>query len=280
MQLKTKFRALDGLRLAGTLTLPDEHAAPAVLLLHGNGVTREESGLFTRLAAALGQAGVPSLRFDLRAHGESEGRQEDRTLTAHLNDIQAGLAHLREATGATATSLVATSFSGGLAAWYAASRPAEVTRLVLLNPQLDHKSRFIDEKPWWVDGVLDEEHARQLSERGHLDHSPSVRTGRALLNEVFWIRARTVLGGITTPTLLLHGVEDSLIPVESSRSAVRQIGGSELIEFEGADHGFTVPGDDRFLEPRTLEWQGDAIGHVVAWITSGSTDPATTGRVL
>src|SRR5688500_9029896 len=144
MQLKTKFRALDGLRLAGTLTLPNEHAAPAVLLLHGNGVTREESGLFTRLAAALGRACVPSLRFDLRAHGGREGRQEDRTLTAQLNDIQAGLAHLREATGATATSLVATSFSGGLAAWYAASRPAEVTRLGLLKHQIDLKSWSIN----------------------------------------------------------------------------------------------------------------------------------------
>ncbi|MFD6224362.1 hypothetical protein [Nocardia asteroides] len=37
-------------------------------------------GFFTRLAAGLANAGVASLRFDLRGHGGSEGRQEELTL--------------------------------------------------------------------------------------------------------------------------------------------------------------------------------------------------------
>lgn len=238
-----------------------------MVLLHGNGVTRDEAGLFTRLAAALGAAGVPTLRFDLRAHGASEGRQEDRTLTAHLNDIEVALAHVRDISGARAVGLVATGFSGGLAAWFAAHRPAEVIRMVLLNPQLDHKSRFIDEKPWWIDGFLDEEHAQQLTDRGYLDHSAAVRQGRALLNEVFWIRARAVLGQIRTPTLILHGTEDLLVPIESSRSAIREIQGEcELVEFEGAGHGLSVAGDDGFRDRRTLRWQGAAVRRVVNWV--------------
>ncbi|MGH4007533.1 MAG: alpha/beta hydrolase [Pseudonocardiaceae bacterium] len=52
----------------------DGTPARAVVLVHGGGVTREESGFFTRLAAGLGEAGVASLRFDLCGHGESEGR--------------------------------------------------------------------------------------------------------------------------------------------------------------------------------------------------------------
>jgi Serine aminopeptidase, S33 len=91
-------RTLDGLRLASTLVVPAGAAAAerAVVLVHGGGVTREEGGFFTRLAAALGEAGVSSLRFDLRGHGESEGRQEELTLAAILNGIKVALAQVRE----------------------------------------------------------------------------------------------------------------------------------------------------------------------------------------
>lgn len=264
----TRFRTLDGLYLAGSLTLPADPAGPAVVLLHGNGVTREERGLFTRLSAALGRAGVPSLRFDLRAHGASEGSQQDRTLTSHLNDIRVALTHVREVTGIETTSLVATSFSGGLAAYYAARQPAEVARLALLNPQLDHKYRFIDQQSRWTDDFLDAEPARQLSETGFLDFSPTVRHGRALLNEVFWIRAFTVLDEILAPTLILHGTEDVLVPVASSRAAIRRLkSGDALVEIEGAAHGFSVHGDTEYRDPRTHRWQDIAIRKVVEWLT-------------
>ncbi|MET7737670.1 alpha/beta fold hydrolase [Streptomyces sp. NPDC005402] len=265
----TRFRALDGLYLAGTLTLPAQPRGPAVVLLHGNGVTREECGLFTRLAAALGRAGVPSLRFDLRAHGESEGSQQDRTLSSHLNDIRVALAHVREMTGVEATNLVGTSFSGGLAAYYAAKQPTEVGRLVLLNPQLDHKHRFIDQKPWWVNDFLDEEQAQQLRERGFLDHSPTVQHGRALLNEVFWIRAFTVLDEILAPTLIVHGTEDTFVPIDSSHAAIKRLkDGDALVQIEGAAHGFAVRGDPDYLDPQTHRWQAIAIQKVVDWLTS------------
>jgi len=73
-------RTRDGLRLAGTLVQPDVSTAKGVVLVHGGGVTRDEAGFFTRLANGLAAAGVASLRFDLRGHGQSEGRQEDLTL--------------------------------------------------------------------------------------------------------------------------------------------------------------------------------------------------------
>jgi alpha-beta hydrolase superfamily lysophospholipase len=142
-QTEVVFRSLDGLRLVGTLVRPEEPAG-AVVLVHGGGVTREEGGFFTRLAAGLGAAGVASLRFDLRGHGVSAGRQEDLTLAGVLNDIRVAMAHLQEATSAGAVSLLGASFGGGICAYYAAKRPGEVARLVLLNPQLDYKKRTID----------------------------------------------------------------------------------------------------------------------------------------
>jgi len=75
----------------------------------------------------------------------------------------------------------------------------------LLNPQLNYKDRYVDQKPHWTDDYLDDETAHQLSELGYISHSSSVKHGRALLNEVFWIRPAAVLGEITAPTLIVHG---------------------------------------------------------------------------
>src|SRR5438874_2627382 len=73
----TTLRTLDGLHLAGTLVTPEDPPDRVVVLVHGGGVTREEGGFFTRLARGLAEAGIASLRYDLRGHGESEGRQEE-----------------------------------------------------------------------------------------------------------------------------------------------------------------------------------------------------------
>jgi alpha-beta hydrolase superfamily lysophospholipase len=123
---ETSIRTLDGLQLRGTLVAPDRPAGQAVVLVHGGGVTREEGGFFARLATGLAEAGVASLRFDLRGHGQSQGRQEDLTLSAVLNGIHVALRHVGEATGAQVVSLLGASFGGGICAYYTAKRPDEV----------------------------------------------------------------------------------------------------------------------------------------------------------
>jgi predicted alpha/beta-hydrolase family hydrolase len=65
------------------------------VLVHGSGVTREEGGFFTRLAAGLAQAGVTSLRFDLRARGASAGKESELTIAAVTNDVRAACDRVR-----------------------------------------------------------------------------------------------------------------------------------------------------------------------------------------
>jgi len=182
----TTIATLDGLRLAATFVEPEQATGQAVVLVHGGGVTREEGGFFTRLADGLAEAGVASLRFDLRGHGESEGKMEDLTLAAVLNDIRMAIAQVRETTGAASVSLLGASFGGGICAYYAAKHPSEIERLVLLNPQFNYKRRTIDNTPFWENEHLKPEAAVQLSEQGYIAFNPSIRHGRAIFNEVFW----------------------------------------------------------------------------------------------
>lgn len=181
----TTVRTSDGLSLSGTLALPDG-ASLAAVLVHGGGVTREEGGFFTRLAAGLADAGIASLRFDLRGHGESEGRQEELTIAGILADIRAAVALVSSQVGIDRVALLGTSFSGGICGYYATQHPNELTSLVMLNPLLNYRKRLIDDKPYWHNGQISDEAGRELLHRGYLVHSPTFKLGRPLLNEIFY----------------------------------------------------------------------------------------------
>jgi hypothetical protein len=265
------FRALDGLRLAATLVSPDQPTQRATVLVHGGGVTREEGGFFTRLAVGLADAGVASLRFDLRGHGESDGCQEELTLATILNDIRVALAYVSDATGASHTSLLGASFAGGVCAYYAAKRPGAVDRLMLLNPQLDYKKRTITSRPYWTDDRLSDDMARQLDEQGYIQFTPTLRHGRPILNEVFWFQPLAVLGHIQAPTLVVHGTKDTFVPIESTREAMALFQTEhQLVEIEGAQHGFAVHDDPQYLNPQSQEWQAFVIRTVSDWISADS----------
>ena len=168
-----EFRSLGGLRLRGTLVVPSRSARSATVLVHGGGVTREEGGFFTRLAAGLADAGIATPRFDFRAHGESEGRQEDLTIAGVVNDIRAAVRQVREAAGSNPVNLAGASFGGGITAFFATRYPDQVRRLVLLNPLLNYKKRFIGDKPGWHDDQLAEAAAQQRQS----SRSPGPRPG-------------------------------------------------------------------------------------------------------
>jgi alpha-beta hydrolase superfamily lysophospholipase len=263
----TTVRTPDGLYLSGTLVLPDS-ARQAVVLLHGGGVTREEGGFFARLAAGLADAGIASLRFDLRGHGESEGRQEDLTLAGILADIRAAVALASSRVGTNWVALLGTSFSGGICGYYATRHPAGLASLVMFNPLLNYRKRLIDDKPYWHDGQISEEAGRELLQQGYLVHSPTFKLGRPLLNELFYLQPHTVLGDIQAPTLIVHGTKDTFISVESSRWAARQLAVEhQLIEINGAQHGFAVHDDPSYANPQSQQWQAEVIRATTDWIS-------------
>ncbi|TDD54505.1 alpha/beta fold hydrolase [Kribbella antibiotica] len=258
---ETSFNSLDGLRLSATSVTPPDSINSWTVLVHGGGATREEGGFFTRLATGLASAGIASLRFDLRGHGESSGRQEDLTLSGLTNDIRAAVEHVHLISGSDQTvNVVGASFGGGVSSYYAATHSDSVRRLVLLNPLLNYKRRLVDEKPYWHDDHIDEDAAQELETNGFLQHSPTFKLGRALVNEVFYLQPHRALPDIQVPTLFVHGTRDTFVPVDSSRWGVEQVGAqAQLLEIDGSQHGFAVHDDPQYLDPQSQRWQAEVI---------------------
>jgi pimeloyl-ACP methyl ester carboxylesterase len=96
---------------------------------------------------------------------------------------------VRDVTGSGGpVGLIDASFGGGISAFFTARHPGQVRRLVLFNPLLDYKKRFIDDKPDWDHDQISKQAGQQLAAQGSLAHSPTFTLGRALLS-TRWRRA-------------------------------------------------------------------------------------------
>lgn len=238
------------------------------VLVHDAGVTREEGGFFRRLAQGLAAAGVQSLRFDLRAHGTSGGRPQDITIAGVANDIRAAGDRIRQETGvAGPPHVIAASFSGGAAALHAGRRPQDVERLVLLNPRLDYRDRYVDSRPYFNGDYISTTAAHDLNERGFIEKSP-FELGRALHNEVFYLDPEVYLRRVRSRVLLVHGTKDTFVPVESSRRYLSLFTAAELLELDGAQHGFAVHDDPGYADPQTQTWQTQVIDQVTGFLSA------------
>ncbi|WP_426504327.1 alpha/beta hydrolase [Dactylosporangium sp. McL0621] len=265
--MEVEFHSLDGLLLRGSLLEAAREPFGVVVLVHGGGANRDEGGFFVRLAQGLRDARLASLRFDIRGHGASEGRQENLTIAAVANDIRAAVEYAQHTTGNLPVSLIGTSFGGGICAFFAARHPGALRRLVLLNPLMNYKKRFVEDKPYWTEEHINPEAGRTLAAEGTLVHSPTFNLGRPLLNEVFYLRPEQELGAIDVPTLFVHGTKDTFVPIDSSRRYIRYIGAeTRLVEVNGAQHGFAVDNDPSYADPQSIAWQTSVIKTAAEWL--------------
>ncbi len=266
------FSSLDGLRLSGTLTVPREVHTQPVVLVHGGGVTREEGGFFSRVAWGLAEeSGTCSLRFDLRAHGKSAGRKAELTLSGVVNDIRSAVERVLSVRGNTKVHVIGASFGGGLSAFFASQYPELVQSLILVNPLFNYKKRLLEEKSFWGIDKLDEFAGRDLTERGFVPHFSSLEMGRALVNELFYLRPEATVGKIVAPTMIVHGTHDTFIPFQSSVDILEKFSSeTRLLKIDGAQHGIAVHDDPGYKDPQTQRWQALVIEEVARWISSRS----------
>lgn len=138
--------------ISATLNIPDDIApdappAPAVLMLHGFGSSRNEVGnMFASQADALAAMGIASLRIDFRGFGKSDGDTGATTIDSQLDDAKVGLAYLSKVKGIDAARVGVLGFSlgGGIGMLAAADEPQKIKSLVTWSSVGDFKADFLE----------------------------------------------------------------------------------------------------------------------------------------
>ena len=211
-----------------------------VLLVHG---IAEHAGRHARMASLFARAGIETHAFDLRGFGASGGpRAYVHRWTQYHDDLEDQLAGVRQAAGELPVVLYGHSMGGLIALGYVLADPPrpEPDLLVLSAPAI---AAIVARWKRALADVLGNltprvEVANDLPPGG-LSHDPQVevayrsdplnvhRTTTRLGMELFHEQARVQgalarSGALPTPTYVLHGSDDTIVPVSASASLERR----------------------------------------------------------
>jgi pimeloyl-ACP methyl ester carboxylesterase len=227
-------------------------AGPPVLLIMGLGLS---GGAWWRTVPVLAQR-LEVITFDNRGVGRSRTRYHAYTTDAMADDAVSVL----DAAGVERAHVYGISLGGMVAQQLALRHPARVRSLVL------GATHAGGPRAQWPDaevlaffrrrlGMGHEEGARasvtfNYSERCRADHPERIeediaqRLGHPFAAQAYraqmWAASLHNCHGrlhrIRVPTLVVHGADDRIIPVQNGRALVREIPGARLLELEGTGH--------------------------------------------
>jgi alpha-beta hydrolase superfamily lysophospholipase len=222
-------KAADGVELLVRHWLPSGEPWAFILLVHG---IAEHSGRYERVGAQLAAAGLDMTAYDQRGFGGSDGRRAYVVSWSIVHDdLEGQLALVRSRAGGRPVVLYGHSLGGLIAVGYVLTDRPKPDALVLTSPAIDATI------PAWKRAVAkvlsrvaphveikndfngtDLSRDPAIGEAYLADplncHATTTRFAAAALAEQG--RARSLLGELALPTLVIHGSADRIVPAASS----------------------------------------------------------------
>lgn len=238
-------KSADKLTLYGQFWVPEDEPAGVVALVHGFG---EHSSRYTHWADLLTEKRFALISFDLRGHGNSEGKKGHTPSYGRLmNDIDIFLERVREYFPGLPLFLYGHSMGGNLVLNYVISRNPEVAGVVVTGPWLRLKKELpgVVKAPvrmlqWFLPGMvipsgLDTNglsHDKSVVEAYNND--PLVH-GRISLKMFFSIHdagnnAVKEAAQIRRPLLLVHGADDPICDPAATQQMAENIDGDKTLK--------------------------------------------------
>ncbi|GAA1960683.1 alpha/beta fold hydrolase [Microbacterium deminutum] len=231
-----------------------------VVLIAGQAVTRRSwDDLVPRLAALF-----RVITFDQRGIGEStEGDEPPRTTREFAGDVLAVLG----SAGVAKAHVIGHSMGGRVAQWLAIDEPDVVGSLVLIAatggnergaPRSPEATRDLADwdaarlaPRFFTDAYL-AAHPSAMDLFVRMEGSPRAR--RRAFDASAAHDAWDQLSSVRSPTLVVHGTDDSITPVENGRALAQAIPGAQYLEIPGGRHALHL--DD----PRAID---AIVGHML-----------------
>ncbi len=246
----------------GTLQRPpDSTDAPVVLMLHGFGSQKDEVGnMYARLADALAERGVASLRIDFRGFGKSDGDTGSTSVDAQVEDAEAAYAYLTSLDWVDPERIGVLGFSlgGGISTVTAATHPDWFSSMATWSSVGDMPTDFL--------GSLGQEAFDTAAEKGVVGLDLGWRT-IVLKQEFFDSLARHDLAQLIQeyPGAYLAIVGDQDFSSAYAQDFVDSSPADpkEAWIIPGGDHIFGVLGEDQTMAEsviqRTADWFAETL---------------------
>lgn len=268
------FDGVGGVRIVYDVWTPEIEPRGVVVLCHGYA---EHARRYDHVAERFGQAGLLTYALDLRGHGRSGGK---RVYLRHIDEYTGDFHVLVRAAAADHPDLprvvLGHSMGGGVVFAFGVEHPEDYTAMVLSGPAVyahDAVSSVMIRVAKLVGSILPGLPVEQLpTEAVSRDQEvvaayladPMVHHGKlpagiakALITVGETMPQRA--GSLTAPLLVVHGDQDTLVPVAGSRQLLECVASTDahLKVYPGLYH-------EVFNEPeRAL-----VLDDVTAWITA------------
>ena len=230
----------DDKQLYGKITAPYDYKSkklPTIVIAHGLNNTLEQYDMYNQLLAKQGYL-VYSFDFYGGSRQSKSGGQDmlNMSVKTELTDLPQVMEKLRSETfvDKSKMSLFGASQGGVVASLYAAAYPDSVHKLLLIFPAF---VLFDDAKATYHE--LGSPDFDQLPDS--LTHH-NTTLGKIYLIDALDIDIRAEQAKITTPTLIINGTDDAVVPYQYAVQANQTIPNAELVTVEGGEHRI----DERF----------------------------------
>jgi hypothetical protein len=220
----------EGYKISGVLHLPERENPPCIIASHGL-LSSKKSEKYIALGEQMSREGMAMLRFDFRGIGESEGSEEDNTISKKITDLSAAADFIRNYPGlGEGIGLIGSSLGGFVSLIKACMDEQVKATVVWATPHHlnDLKTKRRDEgAPLPPEAFFEDLPRHQLL---------------PLLRKV-------------SHCMVIHGEKDELVPVEQAWEIFYHLGEPKKIHvIEKANHRLTDPVHRRRAVELSVDW--------------------------
>lgn len=227
-----------------TVVVPDGTGPfPAVVMNHGHGGGRQEGGGFERLAKALADAGIMTIRMDFPGTGDSKAPFTEGYLSNMIADSNASLAYLLANYPADPARLgiLGYSMGGRIALTIAATGDNPYKSIGLLAPSaFPGKSLLM----FFAGSEAEYERlsAEAHSDKGYADYTTQYgqqqQLGQRWWDELLASSPMETIAVYKGPMLVVHGDQDTVIKQDEITVLGTAYPEAKIVTVPGADHGY------------------------------------------
>jgi len=226
---KVSFQS-EGRRISGILHLPDKKNPPCVVASHGL-LSSKDSEKYIALGERISQEGMALLRFDFRGIGESEGGEEDNTVSKKLADLSVAIDFIKAHPGIGDRLGLLGSSLGGFLSLMKASMEEGIRAIVV----------------WATPLSMDDLGSKKGDKNYPLPP-------RVFFEDLPKHRLLPLLPKVSN-CLIVHGEKDELVPVEEALRIFKHLREPKEIHIiGGADHRLLHPEHRQRAIELTLDW--------------------------